>query len=100
MDALTAQGYALDIPVCIDAASDIDYLDTLLLQGSQNELMTALGQLARANGGIAKVAETAKVNGTSIYRTFSDKGNPDLRNFLQILRAMNLRLSIQPISTQ
>ena len=74
-------------------------LDGILASGSQKELLQAVRQVAIANGGIAKVATDANLNGTSIYRTLSERGNPDLRNLTLILRAMNLRLSIQPIVT-
>ena len=83
-----------------DDPSDVaTVLDGLLASGSQKELLQAVRQVAIANGGIAKVATDANLNGTSIYRTLSERGNPDLRNLTLILRAMNLRLSIQPIVT-
>ena len=53
--------------------------------------------MAEAFGGVPAVAEQAHLNPTQLYRTLSPEGNPALRNFSAILKAMGMRLSVQPI---
>jgi DNA-binding phage protein len=60
--------------------------------------MMALRQMTNAFGGVQAVAENAQLNPTQLYRTLSPDGNPALRNFSAILKAMGLRLSVQSAS--
>ncbi|EEN1859636.1 addiction module antidote protein, partial [Salmonella enterica subsp. enterica serovar Enteritidis] len=50
-------------------------------------------------GGVRSVAKSAELNPSQLYRTLSDKGNPEVRSLTAILRAMGLRLAIQPIQS-
>jgi probable addiction module antidote protein len=81
---------------------DPDYamqlLNNILEDGNQSEFLIALRQLAKAFGGVQAVAENANLNPTQIYRTLSPDGNPALSNFSAILKAMGMRLSIQPVT--
>ena len=53
--------------------------------------------MAKAFGGVTKIAEEAKLNPTQLYRTLSPEGNPELRSLSAILKAMGMRLLVQPI---
>ena len=81
-----------------DPAFAAGYLNAVLSDGDQAELLGLLRKVANAGGGIAKIAETAGLNKTSLYRMLSDKGNPELRSFLAILAAAGLRMQIEPIA--
>ncbi|MBI1732672.1 MAG: addiction module antidote protein [Gammaproteobacteria bacterium] len=74
------------------------YLDAILEDGDQAELMLALRFLAVAFGGMGAVAESAELNKTSLYRTLSASGNPELRSVTTLLKAMGLRLAVQPLA--
>ena len=65
----------------------------------QGELLIVLRHMAKAFGGVQAVAEQAKLNPTQLYRTLSPEGNPALSSFSAILKAMGMRLSVQPLST-
>ncbi|MDP2368728.1 DNA-binding protein [Rhodoferax sp.] len=65
--------------------------------GDQGELLIVLRQMAKAFGGVQAVAEQAHLNLTQLYRTLSPEGNPALSSFSAILKAMGLRLSVQPM---
>lgn len=45
---------------------------------------------------MAKIAERAQLNPTTLYRTLSRSGNPELRSLSAILGKMGLRIAIQP----
>ena len=41
----------------------------------------------------------ADLNAKTLYRTLSERGNPELRTLVPLLRAMGLRLSVAPLLT-
>ncbi len=82
---------------CKDPKFAAEYLTDVLEDGNQEEVMIALRQIAQAFGGVPKLAESAKLNATTLYRTLSREGNPELRSMAALLKAMGLRLAVQPI---
>src|SRR5665213_513263 len=73
-----------------------EYLNSVLEDGDQDELMVALRRMAEAFGGVSRVADAANLNATTLYRTLSQRGNPELKSLTAILKAMGLRISVQP----
>lgn len=73
------------------------YLDAILQDGDQEELMVALRRMSEAFGGVAKLAASSSLNPTTLYRTLSPKGNPELRSLTALLKAMGMRLAVQPL---
>lgn len=82
-----------------DLALALDVINGILEDGDQAELLTVLRQLAQAFGGVQAVAEQAHLNPTQLYRTLSPKGNPALNSLTAILKAMGLRLAVQPLNS-
>jgi len=74
-----------------------EYLNAVLEDGDQDELMVALRRVATAFGGMGQVAEAADLNATTLYRTLSRRGNPELKSLTAILKAMGLRIAVQPL---
>nr|VFJ55941.1 MAG: probable addiction module antidote protein [Candidatus Kentron sp. FW]VFJ59788.1 MAG: probable addiction module antidote protein [Candidatus Kentron sp. FW] len=79
-----------------DPTHAVEFLNDILAEGDQSELMIALRQMTKAFGGVQAVAEQARLNPTQLYRTLSPKGNPVLSSLSAILNAMGLRLAITP----
>jgi probable addiction module antidote protein len=75
-------------------------LDALLARGDDAEVLDALRDLARRTGGVGRIAETAGLNRTFLYRMLSPAGNPEMRTVAAVLRALGLRLGIQPLVRQ
>jgi probable addiction module antidote protein len=80
-----------------DPAYAAEYLNAVLADGDQEEVMVTLRYLAQAFGGVGDLAEKTDLNATTLYRTLSPKGNPELRSLTSILKAMGMRLAVQPI---
>lgn len=80
-----------------DPALALDVINSILKDDDQAELLTVLRQLTQAFGGPQAVAEQAHLNPTQIYRTLSPQGNPALSSLTAILKAMGLRLAVQPL---
>lgn len=81
-----------------DPAFALEIINGILEDGDQAELLIVLRQLAQAFGGVQAVAEQAQLNPTQLYRTLSPKGNPALSSLSAILKAMGLRLAVQPLA--
>ena len=77
-----------------------EYLNTVLEEGDQQELMTALRYMAKAFGGVSRLAEQAELNATTLYRTLSPRGNPELKSLRALLKAMGMRLAVQPLDIE
>lgn len=71
-------------------------LDSILKDGDQGDLLIVLRQMTKAFGGVPKVAERAGLNRTQLYRTLSERGNPEVRSLMAVLETMGLRLAIRP----
>jgi probable addiction module antidote protein len=74
-----------------------EYLNAVLEDGDQQELLLALRRMAEAFGGVPKLAQTTNLNATSLYRTLSPRGNPELKSLRALLKAMGMRLAVQPV---
>ena len=74
-----------------------EYLNTILEEGDQEELLLTLRRMSQAFGGVQKLAEEAKLNANTLYRTLSPKGNPELKSLRSVLRAMGMQLTVRPI---
>jgi probable addiction module antidote protein len=73
-----------------------EYLDAILKDGDEGELLQALQRLSKAFGGVAEIANRAELNTKSLYRALSARGNPEMKTLVAILKAMGMRLSIKP----
>ena len=58
--------------------------------------LLALRTVAEAYGGLGVVAAEAGISRESLYRTLSPKGNPTLKTLLAVLKAVGMKLSIEP----
>lgn len=80
-----------------DPTLALEVINSILADGDQAELLIVLRQMAQAFGGVQAVAEQAHLNPTQLYRTLSPKGNPALSSLSAILKAMGMRLAVQPL---
>src|SRR5277367_2053439 len=77
----------------------VAYLNVLINDADEEELTAALGRIARASGG-PKLVEKVELNAPSFYRTLSRRGNPELRSVAALLKAMGIRLTLQPLGDE
>ena len=72
-----------------------EYLNAVLEDGDQRELLLALRRMAEAFGGVPKLAQETELNATSLYRTLSPRGKPELKSLKALLKAMGTRFAAQ-----
>ncbi|WP_298955822.1 addiction module antidote protein [uncultured Methylobacterium sp.] len=73
------------------------YLEAVLDDGDPALLTAALGDVARAHG-MAAIAQETGLSREILYRTLSDKGNPQLTTLMAVLKALGLKLTVAPAS--
>ena len=77
-----------------DAAA---YLIAVLEDGNQAEVLLALRRITTVFGGVSKLAEQTDLNAKTLYRTLSAHGNPEMKSLMAILKAIVMRLAVEPI---
>ncbi len=71
------------------------YLNACLEDGDPEVFLLALRDVARARGGVAKLAEATELNREHLYRMLSESGNPELRSLEALLDALGFRLAVR-----
>jgi probable addiction module antidote protein len=79
-----------------DPATAAAYLNASVEDDDPGAFLQALRNVTDAQGGIGKVANLAGLNRQQLYRTLSERGNPELRSLVKILSASGLRLEVMP----
>ncbi len=72
------------------------YLDAALEDGETEVFLLALRDVAEARlGGMTTLAQQTGLNRETLYRTLSEKGNPELASLDKLLHAVGLRLAVE-----
>jgi len=58
--------------------------------------LVALRTVAEAYGGLGAVATEAGISREALYRSLSPSGNPTLKTLLAVLKAIGMKLSVEP----
>lgn len=77
-----------------DPAEAAGYLNACLEDGDPEVFLLALRDVARARGGVARLAEATELNREHLYRMLSENGNPEFRSLEALLGALGFRLAI------
>ncbi len=68
---------------------------SLVIQGkSSSHFLEALKKVVEAQGGIGMLSRVTKLNRQSMYRMFSERGNPTLASLFAVLHALGARVLI------
>lgn len=73
-----------------------EYLNSSIESGDRMRFLLALRELALARGGISAVAEQSCLSRSSLYKTLSSQGNPELKSITSLLDSLGLKLSVAP----
>jgi len=75
------------------------YLQASLDQYFEDEdmqaFLLALRNLAKAEGGLTRLAKLANVNRESLYKTLSARGNPQFKNIMNIIKSLGLSIKLE-----
>jgi probable addiction module antidote protein len=81
-----------------DEADIAAYLEAAAAEEDPRVLAAALGDVARARG-MSELARKTGITREALYRSLSAEGNPELSTLTKVLRALGMRLTIQPAGT-
>lgn len=74
-----------------------EYLNTVLEEGDNNDVITAIGHIAKAIG-MTKIAKEAGLSRTSLYKALSDGSKPQFATIMKVLRAIGGQIQVNPVS--
>jgi probable addiction module antidote protein len=82
-----------------DEADIAAYLEAAMAEDDPRLLAAALGDVARARG-MTQLSRETELSREALYRALSADGNPELTTLTKVLRALGLRLSVQPLGVR
>jgi probable addiction module antidote protein len=73
-----------------------EYLNAVLEEGSDAEIITAIGHIAKAIG-MTKIAEETGLSRPSLYKALSDGAKPQFSTILKVLKAIGGQIRVNPL---
>jgi probable addiction module antidote protein len=73
-----------------------EYLNTVLEDGDDAEMLIALGNVAKAIG-MTKIAEKTGMSRPSLYKALSEGAQPQFSTVMKVLKAVGGQLHINPL---
>ncbi|WP_240332054.1 addiction module antidote protein [Sulfurospirillum tamanense] len=81
-----------DISEYLDSPESIaEYLSQVLEEGDQNELLRAVGHIAKAKG-MSQISKETGLGRESLYKTFQEGAEPKFSTILKVLKSLGLTL--------
>ena len=75
-----------------------EYLNTVLEDGNDAEIITAIGHIAKAIG-MTKIAEETGLSRPSLYKALSDGAKPQFVTIMKVLKAVGGQIQVNPMTT-
>ena len=76
-------------------ADQAAFLDDAIADGDPRFIAYALGAVARARGGIARLAEETGITRQALHKALGPNGNPTLDTIVKVLKALGLKMRIE-----
>ncbi len=73
-----------------------EYLNTVLEEGSDSDVINAIGHVAKAIG-MTKISEATGLSRPSLYKALSDGSKPQFATIVKVLKAIGGQIQINPI---
>ncbi|MFV0530444.1 MAG: addiction module antidote protein [Flavobacteriales bacterium] len=74
-----------------------EYLNSVLEEGDNDDVIVALGHIAKAIG-MTKIAEETGMSRPSLYKALSDGAKPQFSTIMKVLKAVGGQIRVNPIS--
>ena len=74
-----------------------EYLNTVLEDGNESEIITAIGNIAKAIG-MTKIAEQTGLSRPSLYKALSSGAKPQFSTIMKVIKAVGGQIHVNPIS--
>ena len=80
-----------------DEETIAEYLNAVLEEGSDADIITAIGHIAKAIG-MTKIAEETGMSRPSLYKALSDGAKPQFSTIMKVLKAIGGQIHINPVT--
>ena len=88
-----------DIADYLDSKEMIaEYLNAVLEEGNDTEIVTAIGHIAKAIG-MTKIADETGMSRPSLYKALSEGAKPQFSTIMKVLKAVGGQIRVNPISS-
>ena len=71
-----------------------EYLNTVLEEGDNDDIIIAIGHIAKAIG-MTKIAEETGLSRTSLYKALSEGSKPQFETIMKVLKAIGGQLQVK-----
>jgi len=75
-----------------------EYLNTVLEEGDNSDIITAIGHIAKSIG-MTKIAEETGLSRPSLYKALSDGAKPQFETIMKILKAIGGQIKVTPMAS-
>ena len=75
-----------------------EYLNAVLEEGNDDEIVTAIGHIAKSIG-MTKIAEKTGMSRPSLYKALSEGSKPQFSTIMKVLKAVGGQIHIDPLTT-
>jgi probable addiction module antidote protein len=73
-----------------------EYLNTVLMEGNNDDIINAIGHIAKAIG-MTKIAEETGMSRPSLYKALSEGAKPQFATIMKVLKAIGGQMQIKPL---
>ncbi len=73
-----------------------EYLNTVLEEGNDADIITAIGHIAKAIG-MTQIAEKTGMSRPSLYKALSEGAKPQFSTIMKVLKAVGGQIRINPL---
>jgi len=83
-----------DVSQYLDSQEMIaEYLSQVLADGDTNELLEAIGNIAKAKG-MSQIAKDTGLGRESLYKTFQEGSKPRFETVIKVLNSLGVKLQV------
>jgi len=87
-----------DIADYLDSKEMIaEYLNTVLEEGENEEIINAIGHIAKAIG-MTRISEETGLSRPSLYKALSKGAKPQFATIMKVLKAIGGQIQVHPMS--
>lgn len=87
-----------DIADYLDSKEMIaEYLNAIIEEGNENDIIAAIGNIAKAIG-MTKIAEETGLSRPSLYKALAEGSKPQFGTIIKVLKAIGGQIQINPIN--
>jgi len=72
-----------------------EYLNSVLEEGDNSDVITAIGHIAKSIG-MSKIADETGMSRPSLYKSLSDGAKPQFETIMKVLKAIGGQIRINP----